>query len=272
MVVQPMMSFNFNNLIRFVFILCLIIPAQSTFAQSAAEKGRQIAVAAYEADKGFGNFTADLTMILRDKLGRENKRSLRIQLLEVLNDGDKVLLIFDNPRDVKGTAFLTHSHRNKPNDQWLYLPALKRVKRISSSKQSGSFMGSEFSYNDLNNPEIDKYKYTWIEDKACGNLVCTVTEWVPVEKDSGYSRQLVWHDKDELRIWKIEYFDRRNSHIKTLIYEDYNEHLGEYWRANKLLMKNHLTGKSTDLIWSNFKFRTNLNENDFSEAGLRRVR
>ncbi|MCY4301672.1 MAG: outer membrane lipoprotein-sorting protein [Aestuariivita sp.] len=267
------MSSTTRNVVFLILVIFGMSDAWSEAeAQSASEKGLEIARAAHNNDTGFGNLRADMTMILRDRRGQENKRSIRIQVLEVPNDGDKVLFVFDNPRDVKGTAFLTHGHRIKPDDQWLYLPALKRVKRISSSNRSGSFMGSEFSYQDLNYPEVEKYSYTWLKDEKCGELICSVTEWVPVEKGSGYTRQLVWHDTKEYRIIKVEYFDRRNSHLKTLTYEGYNQYLGEFWRADKQFMVNHVTGKSTDLIWSNFEFKTDMNERDFSQAGLRRVR
>ncbi len=75
------------------------------------------------------------------------------------DDGDKSLFVFDEPRDVQGTAFLIHAHREDADDQWLYLPALKRVKRISSANRSGSFMGSEFAYEDMTAQEVEKFTY-----------------------------------------------------------------------------------------------------------------
>ena len=76
--------------------------------------------------------------------------------------------MFDEPRDVKGTALLIHAHRESADDQWLYLPALKRVKRISSSNQSGSFMGSEFAYEDMSSPEVEKFTYMYLRDEPVG--------------------------------------------------------------------------------------------------------
>ena len=245
---------------------------QEAAAQSAAEKGLEIAKAARESDRGFGNYTAELNMVLRNRSGQESKRTLRIKVLEVKGDGNKIVFVFDNPRDVKGTAFLIHGHINKADDQWLYLPALKRVKRISSSKRSGSFMASEFAYEDLTSPEVEKFTYTWLRDEPCGSLTCTVTEMIPTEKESGYSRQVVWHDTKEFRVWKVEYYDRRNGHLKTLTYEGYEKYLGKFWRAADLHMVNHNTGKSTDLNWSSYNFRTNLSERDFTKTGLRRAR
>ncbi|MDE0210449.1 MAG: outer membrane lipoprotein-sorting protein [Boseongicola sp.] len=241
-------------------------------AQSAAEKGLQIAKTARAADRGFGNYTAELSMVLRNRRGKESRRSLRIKVLEVAGDGNKTVFVFDNPKDVKGTAFLIHGHVSKSDDQWLYLPALKRVKRISSSKRSGSFMGSEFAYEDLTIPEVEKFTYKWLRNEPCGNLTCTVLEMIPTERGSGYSRQIAWHDTKEFRAWKTEYYDRKNDHLKTLTFSGYKEHAGGFWKPESLNMVNHATGKSTDLNWSNYQFNTNLSEKDFTQTSLRRIR
>ena len=170
-------------------------PPATRAASSAEETGLQIATEARERQKGFGNFTANLSMILRNKRGQESERELRLKVIEVEGDGDRTLFVFDRPRDVKGTAFLVHAHKSEPDEQWLYLPALKRVKRISSSKQSGSFMGSEFSYEDMGAVEVEKFTHRYLRDESCGDLECTVSERIPISRDSGYSRQLVWLDR-----------------------------------------------------------------------------
>lgn len=242
-------------------------------AQSPEEKGLEIAVKADNIDSGFQDFTADMQMILKNKHGQESQRSIRIQTLEVERDGDKSLSIFDNPKDVKGTAFLTFSHKNGDDDQWLYLPALKRVKRISSSNKSGSFMGSEFAYEDISSQEPEKYTYKWIKDESYDNQDCFVIERYPVDTDnSGYTRQVVWIDKKEYRPLKIDYYDRKDSLLKTYTAGEYQQYLNQYWRSHKMDMINHQNGKSTRLIWSNYQFKTGLEDKDFNNNSLKRVR
>jgi len=241
-------------------------------AASPEESGLKIAKEAYDRDKGFGNFTANQTMVLRNKRGQESRRQLRIKVLEVEGTGNKSLFVFDRPRNVKGTAFLIHSHREKADDQWLYLPALKRVKRISSSKQSGSFMGSEFSYEDMGAVEVGKYTHRFVREEGCGKLRCFVLERVPKNKDSVYSRQLVWLDREELRNVQIQYFDRRNTHLKTMTVEGYKKYLDRFWRADTISMTNHLTGKSTVLSWKDYAFGTDLDLGDFTQTALKRAR
>ena len=242
-------------------------------ADTSAAKGLQIARDARSQDEGFGNFSAGMTMVLRNKKGQESVREVGVKVLEAADDGNKSLFVFDQPRDARGTALLIHGHKDRPDDQWLYLPALKRVKRISSSNRSGSFMGSEFTYEDMTVQEVEKYTYRYLRDEPCGDdLDCVVTERIPVEKGSVYRRQLVWRDKSALRVWKVEYYDRKDAHLKTLTLGEYRQYLDRYWRAGSMAMVNHLTGKSTDLVWTDYQFGTDIDDRDFTRTGLRRVR
>ena len=247
-------------------------PSAAHAADSAEEAGLKIATDARERQKGFGNFTANLTMTLRNKRGQESQRELPLKVIEVEGDGDRTLFVFDRPRDVRGTAFLVHAHKDESDEQWLYLPALKRVKRISSSKQSGSFMGSEFSYEDLSAVEVEKFTHRYLRNEACGDLECIVLERIPLSKDSGYSRQLVWLDREELRTMQVHFFDRRDERLKTMIVEDYEKYLDRCWRGGKVAMTNHLTGKSTVLNWTDYEFGTDLDLGDFTRTALKRVR
>jgi outer membrane lipoprotein-sorting protein len=254
-------------------ILVLLLSPLAATAQSPQEKGLAIAQEADKRDTGYGDFTADMQMILMNKRGQKSERKIRIRTLEVKDDGDKSLTIFDTPRDVKGTAFLNFTHKVGDDDQWLYLPALKRVKRISSRNKSGSFMGSEFAYEDISSQEVEKYTYKWIRDETYEGRECFVVEYYPVDKkNSGYTRQVTWLDKEEYRVWKVEYYDRKNSLLKTLTVRGYQQYLDRYWRSDEMFMINHHTGKSTRLIMSDYKFRTGLKDSDFNQNSLRRVR
>jgi outer membrane lipoprotein-sorting protein len=241
-------------------------------AETAEEQGLAIAKAADKYDSGFQDFTADMVMTLRNKKGQESRREIRIRTLEVQGDGDKSLSIFDQPRDVKGTAMLTFSHGLEPDDQWLYLPALKRVKRINSRNKSGPFMGSEFAYEDLGSQEVEKYSYKFLRDEACGDYQCYVIEQYPEYKHSGYTRRVVWLDKDGYRPIQVVFYDRKNALLKTLKNSDYQQFLGHYWRPGMMAMENHQTGKSTTLEWSNYQFQVGLSDADFNKARLKNIR
>jgi hypothetical protein len=193
-------------------------------------------------------------------------------VLEV-NGGHRSLCIFDSPKDVKGTAFLAFTYKAGEDDQWLYMPAMKRVKRIAAQNKSGSFMGSEFSYEDIATEELEKYTYKWLNDELYDGNECFVIERYPVDKaDSGYFRQVIRLDKSEYRIQKVDYYDRKNSLFKTLTLKGYSKYPDKFWRAAEMYMVNHRTGKSTKIIWSGFKFRTGLKEMDFDRSSLEDVR
>jgi outer membrane lipoprotein-sorting protein len=257
---------------RIALLLLLGSLALAALAQTPEEQGLAIATEADLRDKGYGDSTATMKMVLRNKQGDESTREVRVRTLEIEGDGDKSMSIFDSPADVKGTAFLTFSHVNTPDDQWLYLPALKRVKRIASKNKSGPFMGSEFAYEDISSDEVEKYTYKYLRDEALDGTDTFVIERDPVDKNSGYTRQVVWFDKAEYRPQKIDYYDRKNDHLKTLTFHEYRQYLDKYWRAMRYEMVNHQTGKSTTLLWEEYNFRTGLRDRDFDKNSLKRAK
>ena len=182
------------------------------------------------------------------------------------------ITVFSKPRDVRGTALLTHANvEPADDDQWLYLPAVKRVKRISSSNRTGKFVSSEFSFEDLGGQEVDDYTYEWLRDEACPTMAgsqCFVVARFPKNSKSGYSKTISWIDQDEYRLTKAEFYNRRGDLEKTLELTEYQQYLGQYWRPGLMRMDNKQTGKSTDLVWSNYKFRSGLAENDFDSQRL----
>lgn len=257
-----------------VVLLCLVLPG-AALAQTPAEKGLEIARLGAERVAGYGDSLADGEMILRDSGGRESRRRFRSASLEMPDDGDRTLMVFEWPGDIEGTALLTHAHDEADDDQWLYLPALKRVKRISSANKSSSFVGSEFAYEDLVPTAVEKYTYAWLLDEPCPNdpsLTCHAYHRVPLDPGSGYIRQAVWRDQEAYRIQQIEYYDRREALLKRLTVNGYELHEDRYWRPTEMEMQNLLTGKSTLMQWSDYQFSTGLDERDFTTRALERAR
>nr|VFK24349.1 MAG: outer membrane lipoprotein-sorting protein [Candidatus Kentron sp. MB]VFK34309.1 MAG: outer membrane lipoprotein-sorting protein [Candidatus Kentron sp. MB]VFK76646.1 MAG: outer membrane lipoprotein-sorting protein [Candidatus Kentron sp. MB] len=242
----------------------------SALAITPEEKGLAVATEMDRRDSGWKDQQANMSMVLRNRQGEESTRAIRMRTLEVIGDGDKSFTLFDTPKDVQGTAFLSHTHPIKPDDQWLYMPALKRVKRISSANKSGPFMGSEFAYEDLASQEIEKYTYKWLEDQTLDGHETFVVVRYPVYEGSGYKRQIVWIDKEIYQPRKIEYFDRKNSLLKILTFHDYKKYVGKYWRPGRMEMANQQTGKSTKLTWKKYRFNKGLDDSDFDVSVLKR--
>jgi len=267
------MTSSLPQVSRSVALVALaVLAAAPAAAQSAEERGLEIAREADRRDSGFGDQTAELTMVLRNRHGEESTREMRSRTLEQDADGDKSLVIFDRPRDVQGTAFLSYTHKAGPDDQWLYLPALKRVKRIASNNKSGPFMGSEFAYEDIASQEVEKYTYRFVGEDVLEGVPAFVVERYPVDETSGYTRQLVWYDRDEYRVRKVEFYDRKDDLLKTLVYRGYRQYLGRYWRADEMEMVNHQTGKSTVLLWRDYQHQTGVDDRDFDQSSLKRAR
>ena len=249
----------------------LLFPV-SGFTQTDEEKGLEIVMEADRRDTGWGDIKTEAVMELRNAHGESSIRKNRSKILEVTGDGDKSLIIFDTPTDIKGTAFLSHTHALKNDDQWLYLPSLKRVKRVSSSNKSGPFLGSEFAYEDLSSQEVDKYSYKYIKDEVLDGRDAFVIERFPKYKKSGYKRQMVWIDKEYYQPLKIDFYDRKNAALKTLTFHDYKQYVKKFWRPGRLEMNNYLTKKSTTLTWEKYEFQTGLNKRDFDKNSLKRMR
>ena len=242
-------------------------------SQAAREKGYAIAERSDKTDEGFGTSTVDLTMTLMDPRGRETVRKLRIDTFEKegRGSGDKSLTRFFSPPDVEGTALLSHAKILDPDNQWLYLPALRRVKRISSSNKSGPFVGSEFAFEDLTSNELGKYEYTYLETVEMNGLQLDKLECRPLYERSGYSKLHCYFDTDVFQSRRVEFFDRGGRLLKTLELDDYRQYPGGYWRAHRQTMTNHLTGKKTVLVSSDYTFGINLDNRDFEPSALDRL-
>jgi len=239
----------------------------------AERKGFEIAARSDRSDRGFGDSEVELTMVLRNAAGRESTRTLSIATLEVPDEslGDRSLVIFDSPNDIKGTALLSHARILEPDDQWLFLPALERVKRISSANKSGPFVGSEFAFEDFTALELNKYDYVWVREEVVDGMTMDVVERRPRYESSGYSRQLSWIDQEQFQVRRVEFYDRKDDLLKTLELEDYREYDGA-WRSHRMEMVNHQTGKSTDLIYGDYRFHIGLDDGDFDRGRLTRLR
>ena len=264
---------NFRKEIPGLVVAVLLMTA--VYAAQAADdtQGFDIAARSDRTDLGFADSEVELQMVLRNAAGQQSTRALRIATLEKPDEsvGDKSLVIFDTPRDIEGTALLSHAKILDPDDQWLYLPALKRVKRISSSNKSGPFVGSEFAFEDFTAIELNKFTYTYVGEVPCGDLTCDVLERTPRYENSGYTKQVSWVDQTDFQIRKVEFYDRRGDLLKVLEMSDFRNYEG-IWRAHKLSMSNVQTNKQTDLLYGDYTFDNGLAENDFVKGRLSRLR
>ncbi len=240
------------------------------FAQTPLEKGLEIVQKVRLLNKGYGSEKSSMKMILIDAYGVKTEREMEGKVFEVKNDGDKSISLFLNPLDVKGVKMITWSHKEDDDDQWLYLPSLKRVKRISSSGQSASFMGSEFSFEDLGSQELEKFVHKWLRDEKILGEDIWVIERTPKRKSS-YSKEIIFMSQNKMNPLKIEYYDRKEQLLKIAEFFDYKLFKingKDVWKANKIVMKNIQTKKESQFIWNTRDFNVKFSESEFDSTSL----
>ncbi len=253
-----------------IISLFLLAYVQTVIADE--KQGLEIAIEMKQQEQGFINYTADMIMELISISGKKDVRKLHVMTREVAGDGNQSLAVFDSPADVKGTGFLSHTHIDEEDDQWLYLPSLKRVKRISPNNKTAPFMGSEFAYEDLTSFEVENYRYNYAGDENREGIEYYLLDRFPISEYSGYSRERLWVEKERYITVKTEYYDENGELLKTLISDEFNLYLDRFWYPHVMTMQNHESGKSSILIWENFIFRDNLRDSDFNPNSLTRAR
>ncbi|MGE0787200.1 MAG: outer membrane lipoprotein-sorting protein [Sandaracinaceae bacterium] len=258
---------------RFALLLAaLAMPLLAATAPAQTDRGREIARQIQQNNRGYRDMSAEIRMTLRSADGHETQREMRLRVLEreAANEGDLSMILFDSPGDVRGTALLSRAGVGSDDEQWLYLPALHRVRRISTSNMTGPFVGSEFSYEDITGGEVDKYDWRLLGEAACGEEQCSQLETRPRYSGSGYSRRVVLVDGQH-RVRSVEFFDRQDHRLKTLTYDDYRR-FGRFWRSTRWTMVNHQNHKTTVLTLRNVRFGNGFSESDFTRAALERAR
>ena len=254
----------------FLFSTVLVTAAHS---QSSAERGLQIMESREASDAGWQNARVSGTMVLYDASKRAIERNFDVIRSErnTAHKGDLSRILFQDPADVRGTVLLTHSKvEPADDDQWLYLPVNRRVRRISSSNRTGKFLSSEFSYEDMGGSELEDSTYEWLEDTPCpgaANLQCHVVAAYPKSRASGYSKRVIWLDTKEYRFYQSEYYNRGGRLEKRLTLSDYKNYQG-HWRPALMQMENLQTGRRTDMRWDGYQFGVQLSATDFSPQRL----
>lgn len=246
----------------------LLLTTLMTVTSLMAIDNLEVAQKADTMTKGYESSVAKMEMILINASGQQSVRDMEMKSLEG-TEGDRSIAIFLSPADVKGTKTLTHEHLDRDDDQWLYLPALKRVKRIASRNKSGSFMGSEFSYEDIGNQDYRKFTYEGAaEEVELNGVKCYKGVRIPKDQHSGYTKQISWVDTTNFLIQKVEYYDRKQALLKTATFSDYKQ-IDGIWRIGKIEMVNHQNDKSTILIWKEDQIKAGLDDKAFDKRVLK---
>jgi hypothetical protein len=183
---------------------------------------------------------------------------------------EKAMFYFLSPPEIKDTAFLSWNYEkyDKDDDQWVYLPALRKTRRIASSSKHDSFFGTEFSYSDLNTRELDEDAHTFLRTELFQDRECYLVESIPKDKKDAYSKIMVWVDPERWFILKAEFYNKKGEHLKTELLKW--ELIQDIWTTTKLNMENHLNGNKTIVTVKDVLFNTKRKEKLFHERTLKR--
>ena len=269
-------KFRFQK--KAVFTLFILIGTLFPFSTTAQENlsGKEIYEKAVSGSRLDGS-EAVSRMIIIDKKGRERIRDTA-QITKLYDNGEteKKLIRFLSPADVKGTGFLTFDYENRDDDMWLYMPALRKVRRIVSSEKSKSFMGSEFSYADMSPAPSSDFNITLLGTETAGGCECWKIEIIPVDEETadenGYSRKIGWVGKEDFVIRKAEFYDFSDTHFKTLSSENIRLIDSEKNKYRPLLMhmENHENGRKSVLEIKEIILNRNVGDEYFTQRYLSR--
>jgi outer membrane lipoprotein-sorting protein len=217
------------------------------------------------------NYTS---MRLINKRGQERNRKIEYFNKTDENDNDKVLMRFIEPADVKGVGLLTIEHSDRDDDQWLYLPALRKVRRISSSDQGDNFMGTDYTYEDIRSEKLDEHEYNLMGSETIDGHDCYLIVALPStekqKQESGYSRREIWMRKDILLMRQIKYYDKKGELLKIEVRKDMVEAAPNLYRPNFMEMNNVKTGHTTQITFDKREINKGIPERIFTERELKR--
>ncbi|WP_028896253.1 outer membrane lipoprotein-sorting protein [Prevotella sp. HUN102] len=250
-------------------ISTIIMALAMVFAAQAAElTGRDIMQKVKNRADGDTRY-ATIEMTLIQKSGHKRMRKLESWAMDVGKDTKKIMF-FTYPGDVKGTGFLTWDYDNsvKVDDKWLYLPAMKKTRRISGkSSKTDYFMGSDFTYNDMSTRSVDEEQHKLLREETLGGHKCWVVQSVPNDKDEIYARRVTWIRQDCLMAVKGEYYDKLNKLHRRLTISNIEKVQG-FWTMHLMQMENVQTGHKTVIRMDNQRFNVKVSPNLFTVSKL----
>ncbi len=240
----------------------------TVLALSAQPRGRDIMENVYNRSTG-EDMTAELNMILTNSRGSVRERSIA-QYSRETGEGNQKIMFFLSPADVEDTSFMSWSYDDgSDDDQWIYLPALRRVKRISSKNKDDAFMGSDFTYDDLGERHPSEDNHRILREESYQGESCYVIESTPVSDEEPYSRTVSWIAKDKWIGIKKDFFDHRGDLYKTLQIDEYKQ-IDGYWVITDMIMEDLDREHSTRLEMGNITFNNNLSDDLFTERQMKR--
>jgi hypothetical protein len=225
-----------------------------------------------QADDRYTGDTAQYNLGMTINSGRGAPRVREVSYyFKDYGDNEKVLMVFKNPRDVAGTGYLSFSYddESKDDDIWLYLPALKRVRRITGSGKNDDFMGTDFTYEDMGSRSLARDAFTLQGEASIDGAPCWLVEARAKDGKDPYGRRLIHVRKDSYVVGAIDYYDRQNRLLKELRVTGIRQ-IDGIWTAGKMEMTNVQNNHSTLIEMSDIRYNLPLDDSLFAVTNLER--
>jgi len=252
-----------------IVVMAIVVAIPMLVFSQTKLTGLQIMEKVYNRPTGT-EMEANLTMTLINSRGDERVREIK-QYIKDFGKVEKKIMFFIKPADVRNTSFMNWSYDdpNKDDDQWIYLPALKKVKRISSDSKGDYFMGSDFTYDDLGDRKPNEDTHKILREEELNGEPCYVIESIPKDEDYMYSRTVTWIVKDKWIGLKKEFYDEDGEYLKTLKINKYEKIKG-YWIITETEMHNVQKNHTTKMDLSNIIIDGGIKDSMFTERMMRR--
>ena len=251
---------------KILFLAALVLAAYSADAQNLS--GRDIIKKVKDNPDGDTRY-AKMNLVLEKANGSKRERKVESWAMDIGKD-TKTMMTFTYPGDVKGTGFLTWNYDEigKDDDKWLYMPALKKTRRISgSSSKTDYFMGTDFTYDDMGDRNVDEDTHKFLRKEKCGGFDCYVVESVPKDKREIYSKKISWIRKDCFMTVKVEFYDKLGKLHRVLNVQDIKQVQG-FWTRGKMEMQNVQTKHKIIITFSDMKYNLKIGSDMFNVAKM----
>lgn len=252
---------------KYLILVFMLISPLNAFALTADEVMKKSQAAFLYPAK---DFKARVMMRLISKSGQERVRELTMLRKNYGESGgnQKFFIYFFQPADVKDMTFMVHKYADKDSDRWLFIPAINMVRRIAAQDKRSSFVGSDFSYEDVSGRNLNEDSHSLVKEERLGSKDCFVVKSTPKAGDVEYSYKLSWIDKTDFLPLKEEYYDRRGDQYKVFSADEIKDVKG-FPTVIKRTMKNLQSGHQTETTFTKVDYNIGIEDSLFSERYLK---
>jgi outer membrane lipoprotein-sorting protein len=214
------------------------------------------------------DFQAEVQMRLVNSRGSQRERAMRLLRVNTNDAGEqRYLVVFDAPADVRGTAFLVWKYPRREDERWLYFPALKVVKRVAADDKRSSFVGSDFTYEDISGRDLEEETHTLLRQETLESRPTYVLESVP-KTPATYAKRLAWVDGERWLPLKEEYYDNQGK-LQRTFKADKVENIDGHWTITTRSMADAQSGHRTEVTFKATRYNQSLAPDVFVERNLR---